>query len=306
MFNERIETAQTSDDSGPWSARPVFLSHEIGAYERLWLEPTASFKRVAELFSSHPGALPSSFVPEALALETARQVFEVFERAGVSQFGVRLYGASEYPERLRDAVEPVELLYYRGWWDLAANQRSIAIVGARKASEEGLRRAKRLARLLVENQYIVVSGLAAGIDSAALSTAIDMGGQTIGVIGTPLNEMYPKSNAGLQELIASEHLLVSQVPVLRYAQQDWRSNRLFFPERNKTMSALTAATVIVEASDTSGTLTQAQAAIAQGRKLFILNSCFENSGLRWPHAMEKRGAVRVHDFHDILRGLESE
>ncbi|MDH8206440.1 DNA-processing protein DprA, partial [Klebsiella pneumoniae] len=74
----------------------------------------------------------------------------------------------------------------------------------------------------------------------------------------------------------------SQVPFQRYLDQDYRSNRIFFPERNITMSALTKATIIVEASDTSGTLTQARAALAQGRKLFILESCFQNPSISWP------------------------
>ena len=111
--------------------------------------------------------------------------------------------------------------------------------------------------------------------------ALDAGGQTIAVIGTPIGDIYPKENADLQEHIAENHLLISQVPVLRYGQQDYRSNRAFFPERNATMSALTEATIIVEAADTSGTLTQARAAVHQGRKLFILNSCFERDDIAW-------------------------
>jgi DNA processing protein len=85
------------------------------------------------------------------------------------------------------------------------------------------------------------------------------------VIGTPLSRVYPKDNAELQRKIAREFLLISQVPVKRYERQDYRRNRLFFPERNITMSALTEATIIVEAGETSGTLIQARAALNQGR-----------------------------------------
>ena len=121
------------------------------------------------------------------------------------------------------------------------------------------------------------------------------------VIGTPISEVYPKENAELQRRIASEFLLVSQVPVLRYKSQGANWNRLFFPERNKTMSALTEATIIVEASETSGTLIQAKAALDQRRKLFILESNFSNPAITWPAKYERLGAIRVREFADIER-----
>jgi len=91
--------------------------------------------------------------------------------------------------------------------------------------------------------------------------------------------------------------------VKRYATQDYRLNRLFFPERNITMSALTEATVIVEASETSGTRVQARAALQQGRKLFILDSCFRDKRLTWPHRFAERGAIRVVYYDDIRQHL---
>ncbi|EFK6515218.1 DNA-processing protein DprA, partial [Escherichia coli] len=96
---------------------------------------------------------------------------------------------------------------------------------------------------------------------------------------------------------------ISQVPFHRYLEQDYRSNRIFFPERNVTMSALTEATIIIEASETSGTLTQARAALAQGRKLFILESCFRNPSITWPARFEAQGAIRVRNYEDIRRHL---
>jgi DNA processing protein len=91
--------------------------------------------------------------------------------------------------------------------------------------------------------------------------------------------------------------------VLRYRKQGVLQNRLFFPERNITMSALTEATVIVEAGETSGTLTQARAALYQKRKLFILNSCFEREDISWPASFERRGAIRVREPEDIWKAL---
>jgi DNA processing protein len=107
----------------------------------------------------------------------------------------------------------------------------------------------------------------------------------------------------LQQRIEREHLVISQVPFLRHARQSWKINRFFFPARNITMSALTAASVIVEAGETSGTLVQARAAIQQGRKLFILESCFRRPGLTWPAKYEAMGAIRVTSYRDIKQVL---
>lgn len=132
-----------------------------------------------------------------------------------------------------------------------------------------------------------------------------MNGRTIAVIGTPLGHHYPRPHAELQKQIARDYLLISQVPLLRYENQRVPQNRLFFPERNVTMSALTEATVIVEAGETSGTLTQARAALHQNRKLFILDSCFKRSDLTWPARFEKEGAIRVRTSADIWDALGS-
>ena len=152
--------------------------------------------------------------------------------------------------------------------------------------------------------FVVVSGLAAGIDTAVHRAALESGGATIAVAGTPLGEIYPQENRALQEEIATKHLLISQVPVLRHSKQSPKHNRLFFPERNVTMSALTEATVIVEAGETSGTLVQARAALHQERKLLILDSCFKKSDLTWPARLEKQGAIRITGPGDIWQALE--
>lgn len=282
---------------------PISPSREMAAYEALWANQKATFKTIAECFRSNPGAIPSELVTEDEIKVALSQVLEKIERAKLHGFGVRVHGSEDYPERLRDAAHPVELLYYRGWWDLIDSPKRIAIVGSRNASEDGIRRTKRLVKLLVQEGYAIVSGLAKGIDTAAHTTAIESGGSTIAVIGTPITEYYPSENKVLQNIIAEQYLLVSQVPIWRYSKQDYRSNRLFFPERNATMSALTQATVIVEASDTSGTLTQARAALQQGRKLFILDNCFRNTKLTWPARFQEQGAIRVTDIDDIKAAL---
>jgi DNA processing protein len=287
-------------DDGPAIA-PISPSREMGAYEQLWLQQSATFKTIADRFAADPTAMPSDFVSPTVADSRAKEVMTKLSKAGVSRFGVRIHHAGNYPTRLRDAKYPVELLYFQGTWELSET-RSVAVVGSRKPSDDGIARAKKLARELVSQDFTVVSGLAYGIDTAAHTAALEAKGRTIAVIGTPLGVYYPKENAELQKRIATEFLLIS-VPVLRYANQAVPHNRLFFPERNITMSAMTEATIIVEAGETSGTLTQARAALHQGRKLFILDSCFQRKDITWPASFEARGAIRVKKMEDVWDAL---
>jgi len=300
----QMNSTTTLADAG-FTTRPISPLLELGAYEALWKDKAASFKWIADLFRKRENAIPSDFVPREEAERAGQAALRMLLEARIAQFGIRVHGAGEYPLRLRDAWHPIEMLYYQGWWDLVNFPRLVAVVGTRNPSDEGVRRARKLVRLFVKNRFGIVSGLAKGIDTVAHTTAIESDGVTIAVIGTPLNATYPPENAELQYRIAKDFLLISQVPVVRYSNQTYRGNRLFFPERNITMSALTEATIIVEASETSGTLTQARAALAQGRKLFILDSCFQNPDLTWPKRFQEQGALRVRDFDDIGEHLGS-
>jgi len=287
-----------------FTERAVSPFIELGAYEALWEEPKASFKTLADRFAKRTGTLPSDFVERSNAARYANEVHARLIDAGIKNYGVRVHGAGEYPQRLRDAEYPVELLYFQGWWELVNSPRSVAVVGTRNPSDEGLRRTKKLVAALLEDNFTIVSGLAAGIDTAAHTAAISAGGKTIAVLGTPLSKAYPAANAALQKEIGSNHLVVSQVPVKRYWNQpNPTANHYFFPERNVTMSALTNATIIIEAGDTSGTLVQARHALKQNRKLFILENNFRNPEIKWPHAYEERGAIRVAEYDDIRRHL---
>lgn len=275
---------------------------ELGAYEELWAREGQSFKRMADLFRKSGNDLPSRFVNEGTAMARAKEVLSIMLAKHVNDAGFIIQGTIDYPPSLQDAKHPVQFLYYRGSLDLLSMPLRVAIVGTRNPTEEGIKRTRKLTKSLVSDGAVIVSGLAKGIDTAAHSAAIQLGGMTIGVIGTPITESYPKENAALQEQIAREHLLVSQVPIIRYSQQTPMWNKVFFPERNATMSALTDATIIVEAGETSGSLIQGRAAIHQGRKLFILDSCF-TKGLKWPERLQAQGAIRVTDYDDIKRHL---
>jgi DNA processing protein len=173
----------------------------------------------------------------------------------------------------------------------------VSVVGTREVSDEGRRRARKLVRLLVARNVTVVSGLAAGVDTEAHTTAITCGGRTIAVIGTGLDVVFPPQNKALHERIAAEHLLLSQfapgTPV----------RKTQFPQRNRTMALLSHATVIIEASDGSGTLSQGWEALRLGRPLFILRSVVENPALLWPAEMIKYGAVSLSEPDAVFEVL---
>lgn len=288
----------TQAAAADFESRAVLPARELGAYEALWAQQGTTFKTLADMFRTHLGSVPSDFVSEAEARRYSTMALGAIRAAGVKHFGIRVDGAGEYPPKLRDAQHPVALLYFQGNWDLTSS-RCVAIVGTRKPTPEGMRRAAKLTRSFVQAGFTIVSGLAKGIDTTAHKTAIEAGGQTVAVLGTPITEFYPEQNRDLQRRIGDEFLVISQVPIVRYGSQTAHLNRLFFPERNVTMSALTEATVIVEAGNTSGTLVQGRHALQQGRKLFILDSCFQNPSLTWPTKFVERGAVRISDFDEI-------
>lgn len=295
IMNSRLEFESLNSFVSPFK--------EMSAYEALWTEQKSSFKTISELFQKHPEALPSELVTIQKINEISTLLLNKMKESSGMKFNVMLNKTYDYPEKLRDARYPVEVLYYSGDLGLLYGK-GVSIVGSRKPTEEGLKRARKLVKLLVQDNFTIFSGLAEGIDTMAHMTAIENGGSTVAVIGTPLNEVYPKQNNLLQRFIASNHLLISQVPFLRYSMQNYKVNRFFFPERNKTMSALSDATVIIEASETSGTLIQARAAIEQGRKLFILQNCFENKNITWPKKYEDLGAIRVREYDDIIKHLK--
>jgi DNA processing protein len=283
-------------------ARAILPARELGAYEALWAREDTTFKSLADTFGKHPGSLPSDFVSNTDAGRYSQMALGSIRAAGIEHVGIRVHGDGEYPAKLRDAEHPLELLYFLGKWNLAAS-RCVAIAGTRHPSDTGVRRAAKLTRRFVKAGFTVVSGLAQGIDTVAHETAIDAGGHTIAVLGTPITGCYPSANQRLQQRIADQFLAISQVPIIRHSHQSPQSNRLFFRERNATMSAMTEAAVIVEAGNTSGSLILGRHALLQQRKLFILDNCFHDPQLTWPATFVERGAVRIADFDEIWAHL---
>lgn len=200
----------------------------------------------------------------------------------------------KYPVNLRRIANLPPFLFYRG--ELREDDAfSVAVVGTRRPSGEGLRRARRMSRNLVRHHVTVLSGLARGIDTAAHEAALEAGGRTIAVLGSGLERIYPPENGDLARRIAASGAVVSQfwpdAPPAAYN----------FPRRNVVMSGLGQGTVVIEASATSGAKMQARFAMEQGKHVFLLASLVAEYD--WATSYARRGAIVVDDVRDVLKAL---
>lgn len=272
---------------------------ELGAYEALFLEKQMSYARIASKFGNGNKFTPSSFYNDDVINRRLEELETELRVENVDSIQFVLRGEAEYPDKLLAANPAIQLLYYKGNAGLF-HSKCIAIVGSRKASDSGKVLGAKISKALVNEGFTIVSGLADGIDVSAHRAAIENGGNTIGVLGTPINFRTSRAKRDLAEEIEKNHLLVSQIPVLYYSQSGFQRHKSFFLERNATISALSIGTVVVEAEDISGSLSTARHAIKQNRKLFIPSNCFKNERIKWPEKFEKLGAIRVNHINDIL------
>lgn len=225
---------------------------------------------------------------------------EEIERA--AKLGVKIitYKDAVYPESLRQLNDAPPILYALGNTDLLSHPLSMAIVGARNASINGRKIASRIAYDLTENDVLIISGMARGIDSAAHKGAMyakNKLGPTIAVLGTGIDVVYPAENKDIYKMIAEQGLIISELPFGTAAQIST------FPRRNRIISALSAGTLVVEASLHSGSLITAKCALEQGKDIFAVpGSPLENRS-QGPNHLIKEGAVLTENAEDILNIL---
>ena len=201
----------------------------------------------------------------------------------------------DYPAQLLTVHQRPPFLMTKGTLS-PGDGRSVAIVGTRKSSDQGNQTAHRLALQLARSGIPVVSGLAAGIDTAALSGALAAHGRAVAVIGTGLRRSYPKQNTDLQAQIARVGLLISQF------LPDTPPTQKTFPMRNAVMSGYSSATVVVEAPWKSGARMQARLALEHGRQVFLLDSLMQNE---WAQDYASRpNTTVVHSVDDVIQHLE--
>jgi DNA processing protein len=231
----------------------------------------------------------------------ARQAAES-EWAQVAAQGAILlsFGCADYPERLKEIYDPPPVLWVRGDARLLSRP-AIAVVGTRHPSPYGSGVAEMISRDLAARRLLIVSGMARGIDSCAHRGALSARMPTVAVWGTGIDVVYPKENKKLaEEILALGGAIVSELPMGTFpAPQN-------FPRRNRILSGLSVAVLVVEAGENSGTRVTARCAAEQNRDLFAVPGNVTNKGSWTPNTLIKQGAKLVATWEDVWEDLSSQ
>ena len=228
------------------------------------------------------------------SLDKAEQILADCQRLGLRILTVQ---DAEYPGRLQNIYDPPCLLYVRGRLPAFDEEAAVAVVGTRNCTPYGISCAEKLGYGLTRGGAVVVSGLARGIDAAASRGALRAGGVTVGVVGNGLDVPYPYENRYLYEDIAAAGVLLSEYPP---GTQPARSH---FPTRNRILSGLSVATLVVEAPEKSGALITAETAMEQGREVFAVPGPIDAPASMGCNRLIQDGAGLAADPWDILRGF---
>jgi DNA processing protein len=274
-------------------------SHLIVPLLETWPEDTALEERWAVAARETPEHLPNltASIADALDPKAISEMSDLIE--GEAENGTALVTVldSTYPRNLRGVPDRPPFLWVKGSVTAASLEQSVAIVGTRKATSVGLDLARTWAQEISATGTAVFSGLAAGVDSAAHEGALNGSGVTIAVMGTGTRTIYPAKNAALaQTIIEAGGALVSQ-----FMPGD-TPRRWTFPMRNAVMSGLTQATLVIEASETSGAKLQARIALKQGKALLLSTRLVDTEA--WARKyVDQRGAIAVASSDEALRAL---
>lgn len=206
--------------------------------------------------------------------------------------------APAYPTQLASIVDPPLVLWQKGHLPAAAWNRCVALVGSRQATPTGLTMARTLGRHLADAGWTVVSGMALGIDGAAHAGALQAAGHTVAVLGCGADIVYPPSHAALASAIVKQGMVLSEFPP-GMAPRPWH-----FPLRNRIISGLSQAVVVVEASRKSGSLITARLAMEQGRDVLAVPGSAISGRYQGCHALIRDGARLVETVDDILDELD--
>jgi DNA processing protein len=244
--------------------------------------------------------------PEAVESIMARDLFDhaasEIERTRNMGADILLLDDGVYPSLLREIFDPPVTLYVKGEWAVALDQPCVGIVGSRRSSTYGQNAAVMLARDLASRGVTVISGLARGIDAAAHRGALEAGGRTVAVMGTGLDEIYPRDHRRLaEEILESGGALVSEFPLgTPPAPQN-------FPYRNRVISGLSLGVVIVEAAENSGSLITARLALEQGREVFAVpGNITSRNSFGTNYLIKGAGAKLVQQWQDIAVEMPAE
>lgn len=229
---------------------------------------------------------PTFFIEnyKQLDLKKLRQEFK--------KFPVRSILDSNYPLELKEIYNPPVLLFYQGNIELLSKPK-LAVVGARQASQIGCQSVKKIIKE-TNNQFVIVSGLARGIDTAAHVSALKNGGSSIAVIGSGLDVYYPTENKKLQEYMSYNHLVLSE-----YFTGE-QPLKFHFPERNRIIAGLCQGIVVAEAKMRSGSLITCERALEEGREVFAIPGNIIDGKSDGCHHLIQEGAKCIISGKDIL------
>ena len=286
--------------------------HSAAAWLRLTLIPGVggetqrkllkAFGLPEAIFSASRSALVAAVGAKAadLVLDTVNREAVDKALAWAEQPGHHLLTLADehYPARLLDLPDPPTLLYVRGRIE-CLNRDGLAIVGSRNATPQGAGNARVFAKALAESGFTIVSGLALGIDAAAHQGALEADGNTVAVIGTGADRLYPARNHDLALEIAKRGAIVSEFPLGTPAAA---AN---FPRRNRIISGLSRGVLVVEAALESGSLITARLAGEQGREVFAIPGSIHSPHSRGCHRLIRQGAKLVETVEDVLEELGS-
>ena len=237
-------------------------------------------------------ALPGSREKLA-AIQQSRAFADESKRMQTLQVALLTFADAGYPPLLRWIAEPPPVLYVRGALQ-PAHEFAVAVVGSRKPSPYGKMAAQRFSTALAQQGYTVISGLARGIDRVAHESALQAGGQTLAVLGSGMNVIYPPENRRLFEQICVNGAVMSEFPF------HTKPDRWNFPRRNRIISGLALGTLVVEATIRSGSLHTARHALEQGREVFAIPGRIDAPGSQGTNQLIKQGAKLVETLDDIV------
>ena len=208
-----------------------------------------------------------------------------------------LYSDPNYPKSLLALYDPPTVIYVKGRLELLANSKKIAIIGSREATGYSVESIKTILPPLINEEYVIVSGLAKGADTLAHQITMSLGGKTIAVLGTGLFHVYPKQNIKLANEMEKNQLLLTEYPPY-ITPQKWN-----FPMRNRIISGLSKGVIITEATKKSGTVSTMEHALENGKEIFAIPGSIHSPLSIGPHMLILEGAKPVWDGHQILEEL---
>lgn len=268
----------------------LLLLEHFSSPEAIYYADADEIRLVEELSVAQAALL------EQKSLERAEEILKACAQEKL--FIVTMADAA-YPARLRNIFDPPILLYGKGKMPLFDEEAAIAMVGTRKCTPYGVRAAEQLGYELAAQGALVVSGMARGIDSAAHRGALRAGGFVAAVLGGGVDVIYPPENRRLYEDIAAAGVLLSEYP------PGTEPIGYHFPVRNRIISGLSLATVVVEAPEKSGALITANIALEQGREVFAVPGPIDAPDSRGCNALIRDGAGLVSESWDILGEYQS-